>query len=193
MPKPTKNSGTPSKQAPFVPPAVGQAPLNYRPTVHTSVRATDFGEIIDAEWINFSQYDPKTGVRTGQLPYWFTCACVVRNGKGKTRSIRLRDIAAQARQGTLRVRVSGAKNPVVILSAKKSGGRGIPVKPVDGFYPIEPSCNKDGSPSTHFYTLSFSGPICFLECYNTLLHHEHPCGPVEYSSGGFPPPGTPPQ
>jgi hypothetical protein len=194
MAHPPKNSGSSSKQPPFVPPSVGQAPTHYRPAVHTSVRATDFGAIVDAEWTTFAQFDPKTGVRTGQLPYWFTCTCVVRNEKGNVRTVRLRDIAAQARQGILRVRISGAKNPVVRLSRKNSvrtGGK--PVKPVDGFYPIAPSCDKDGMPSNNFYTLSFNGPICFLECYDTLVRPKPPCGKVEMISEGYPPPGTPPQ
>jgi hypothetical protein len=191
MTKLNRNSGSSTKQAPFVPPAVGESPANYKPAVHTSVRATDFGAIVDAEWTTFAQFDPKTGDRTGHLPYWFTCTCVIRNAKGKVGSVRLRDIAAQARQGLLRVRISGAKDPVITVSSNSSGKGGRAVKPVDGFYPIEPSCGPDGKPSNKFYTLKFSGPISYLECYNTDLHPFLPCGP-ELISEGFPPPGTPP-
>jgi hypothetical protein len=190
MPKSTSNRQSSSKA--FGPPKPGQVPDNYRPTTHTSVRVTDFGANVDAEWTTFAYFDPATGERTGQIPYWFTATCLVRNDKLRVRMVRLRDIGAQARVGTIRVRVSGTKNPAVKVSTSDSGQGGKPVKPVGGFFPIEPSYDKDGKPSDKYYTLSFNGPLCFLECYNTLLClPKPPSGPRPLISDGYPPAGTP--
>jgi hypothetical protein len=195
MPKASKKSASSAGKPPFVPPTPGQLPPNYRPAVHTSVRASDLGNFIDAEWTTFAQVDPKTGDRTGQLPYWFTSSCVIRNARGQERLIRLRDIGAQPRRGLLRIRVTGATKPVVTLSRSgKDGSPGKPVKPVGGFYPIEASQNADGSPSHKYYTLSFRDPVCLLECYNAVLHPPDPCPPGHpgvFAVYGYPPPGTP--
>jgi hypothetical protein len=194
MTKALPSSSSSAKQPDFVPPKPGQLPTNYRPAVHTSVRANRYGNIIDAEWTTFAQVDPKTGDRTGQLPYWFTSNCVIRNDKGPVRQVGLRDIGAQPRQGRVRIRVTGAKKPVLTLSASSKGGpRGKPIKPVGGFYPIESSENPDGSPSNKYYTLSFRDPICFLECYK-IVPPPLPCpptGPLPLISYDYPPPGTP--
>jgi hypothetical protein len=194
MPNASKKNAASIKQPPFVPPPEGQLPPDYRPAVHTSVRANDLGNIIDAEWTTFAQVDPKTGARTGNLPYWFTSNCVIRNDKSSVRLVSLRHIGAQPRSGTLRLRVTGTKKLVVTLSDTSSGGRGKPVKPVKGFYLIEASQCPDGSPSNKYYTLSFRDPICFLECYKIASPSPAPCpptGPVVLISYNYPPPGTP--
>lgn len=195
MPKASKKSTSSRKQPAFVPPQPGRLPPDYRPAVHTSVRANDSGNIIDAEWTTFAQVDPKTGERTGKLPYWFTSSCVIRNARGLVRLIRLRDIGAQPRKGTLRVRVTGAKAPIMTLSRTSTGGgRGKPVKPVGGFYTIEASQNPDGTPSHKHYTLSFRDPVCLLECYNICIPPPEPCPPDNpgvFAVYGYPPPGTP--
>jgi hypothetical protein len=178
-----------TKAQKFVPPETGQLPPSFRPTTHTSVRATDFGAGVDTEWTTFSKCDPVTGARTGQLPYWFTATCHVRNSRGPVGSVRLRDIGAQARVGVLRLRVSGAKNPVLKVGRSSSGKGAKAVKPVDGFFAIEPS-SPTGSDT--FYILSFEGPVCFLECYNTASCVPRPAtGPEPLVEDGYPPSGTP--
>jgi hypothetical protein len=181
-----------TKAQKFVPPASGQLPPSFRPTTHTSIRASDFGANVDAEWTTFAKCDPATGARTGQLPYWFIATCHVRGGGGRAGSVRLRDIGAQTRVGVLKLRVSGARKTALKVSRSSSGKGGKAVKLVNGFYAIEPSSAKGpGTPDT-FYTLSFEGPLCFLECYNTAsCAPRRPSGPGPLIEDGYPPSGTP--
>lgn len=97
---------------------------------------------MDAEWTTFAKCDPATGARTGQLPCWFTATCHVKSDRIRVGSVRLRDIGAQARAGVLKLRVSGAKNPVLKASKSGSGKGGKTVKAVGGFYAVEPSAPK---------------------------------------------------
>jgi hypothetical protein len=181
-----------TKAQKFVPPAPGHLPADFRPTIHTSVRATDFGASVDAEWTTFAKCDPATGARTGQLPYWFTATCHVKSDRIRVGSVRLRDIGAQAKAGVLKLRVSGAKNPLLKVSKSSSGKGGKPVKSVGGFYLIEPSSAKGPGTSGAFYTLSFEGPVCFLECFNSAsLAPRPPSGPEPLIEDGYPPTGTP--